>query len=937
MSMKTLSINRLIAFVLVIGLCAGNLARAADAKVTAFLADAQARFDKRDYPGAIIQLKNVLQIDPKTLPALVLLGKSLLRANDPAGAEVTLNEAMLRGADKAELLPLIAQALIAQGKQKQVFEQGQFSATDLPGATRAQLLLLRAGASADVGELRDAMKFIDAARVLDPHSPDSWVAEVPVRIRLRQFKEASFAVERATAMAPNSAGALYQKGSVSHVEGNLAAALAAYGKAITADPDHIGALLARAGIYIDQKRAADAVKDLDELRRISPSDPRAAYLRALLAERDKKPEEVRLALVEITEMLDQVPLDYIRFRPQVLMLNGLAHFGLNEPEKAKVYFEAFQKVQPDAPTAKMLAQIYLRGTDHDRAVDVLEKYLKAQPSDGQAMALLGSALMAKGQTARAASLMQQALQTRESPEFRKVLGLSLMQSGQTGNAIRELETAFKNDPRQIQAATTLIPLYFRSGQPTKAIAMAERLAKLQPMNAGFQNLLGMVKANAGNVPAARLAFEQAVKIKPDFTQANLNLARMDIAGKSYGAAIGRLSMILKAEPKNAEAMYEMATISDRQSNRAEAIAWLDKAYKLSGPRELRWGLALSDYHLRQGNAPAALLAAKSAAAKEPEDLLGLLALARAQLANKDIASAKSTLNLATRVGDFNPKVQVDIALMQIAANNMPGAIYSLEKAQSKEPDFLPALVLQTDLDLRQGDTAKAEKRARDILATHPKLAVGHSLLGDIAQTRGQSTAAVDAYRRAHSLQPSTDTFQRLYQALGNQEGGKPASLIAAQWLKTNPKDARAHRVVADNLARNGNFAAAKSAYTALLKIAPEDSLALNNLANVLLQLKDPEAVKVAERAVAKSPGSANAGDTLGWALLQNGQVERALKVLKDARQRDPASAEIRYHLAAALAQTGNKKEAREELDLALKDGRPFEGSAAAADLRKTLN
>jgi cellulose synthase operon protein C len=935
--MKSLPISHLFAVLLALGMCLPNFAQGADARTAAFFADAKSRFDKRDYPGAIIQLKNVLQIDPKDLPALVLLGKSLLRANDPAGAEVTLNEALSRSGDRAELLPLIAQSLIAQGKQKQVFEQGRFSATDLPGATRAQLLLLRAGASADVGELREAMKFIDSARVLDPYTPDSWVAEVPVRIRLRQFKEAGIAVERATAMAPNSADTLYQRASVYHVEGNSAAALAAYDKAIKADPDHIGALLARAGIYIDQKRAADAARDLDELRRISPTDPRAAYLRALLAERDKKPEEVRVALVEITEMLDQVPLDYIRFRPQVLMLNGLAHFGLNEPEKAKVYFEAFQKVQPDAPTAKMLAQIYLRGTDHDRAVDVLEKYLKAQPTDGQAMALLGSALMAKGQTARAASLMQQALQTRESPEFRKVLGLSLMQSGQTGNAIKELETAFKNDPRQIQAATTLIPLYFRSGQPTKAIAMAERLAKLQPANAGFQNLLGMVKANAGSLPAARLAFEQAVKIKPDFTQANLNLARIEIAEKSYSAASGRLSAILKAEPKNAEAMYEMATISDRQGNRAQAIAWLDKAYNQSGPRELRWGLALSNYHLRQGNAPAALMAAKGVAAKEPEDLLGLMALARAQLANKDIAGAKSTLNVATRVGDFNPKIQVDIALMQIAANNMPGALYSLEKAQSKEPDFLPALVLQTDLDLRQGDAIKAEKRAREILGKYPKLAVGHSLLGDIAQARGQSTAAIEAYRRAHSLQASTDTFQRLYQALGNLESGRPASLMAAQWLKANPKDARAHRVVADSLARNGNYAAAKSAYTALLRIVPEDGLALNNLANVLLQLKDPESVKVAEQAVAINPAYASASDTLGWALLQNGQVDRALKVLKEAKQRDPASAEIRYHLAAALAQSGNKKEARDELDLALKDGRPFDGSAAAAELRKTLN
>ena len=55
-------------------------------------------------------------------------------------------------------------------------------------------------------------------------------------------------------------------------------------------------------------------------------------------------------------------------------------------------------MQGDAPTAKLLAQIYLRTANFDKAVDVLERYLKAQPADGQAMALLGSALMGKGQT-----------------------------------------------------------------------------------------------------------------------------------------------------------------------------------------------------------------------------------------------------------------------------------------------------------------------------------------------------------------------------------------------------------------------------------------------------------------------------------------------------------------------------------------------------------
>jgi len=618
------------------------------------------------------------------------------------------------------------------------------------------------------------------------------------------------------------------------------------------------------------------------------------------------------------------------------MLNGLAHFGLNEREKAKQYLEAFQKVQGNTPASKLLAQIYLGESNVDRAIEVLELYLKSQAADGQAMTLLGSALMAKGQHVRAASLMQQALQTKDAPEFRTVLGLSLLRSGQTVNAVKELEAALKADPRQTQAATSLIGLYLRGGQAAKAVPVAETLVKQQPNNAEYANLLGMAKGQSGNLAGAKAAFEQAIKLNDAFTQPKLNLARLEIASQAYDAAALRLGAILKADEKNAEAMFEMASLSDRKGQAAETQRWLEKANDLSGPKEIRWGLALSDFHLRNGRSGPALEAVKRVSAKAPDDLSILMAYAKAQLAGGDITGAKSTLTSATRVADYSPQLQVQIAVLQMAANNVSGAAYSLDKALSSQPDFLPAMALMTDVELRQGDPTKAEKRARKIMEQHPKRAIGYSLLGDVAVARGQAPAALDNYRRAHQTEPSSETLLRLFRALARQDGGKPAQQLADQWIKAHPKDIGVQKALADNYASAGNFTVARTHYENLLKLVPSDSEVLNNLANVLLRLKDPGAIKIAEQAVAKAPNNPNAIDTLGWALFQGGQVDRALQLLRDARLRDPASPEIRYHLAAVLAQTGRKTEAREELESALKAGRTFESTAQATALLKTL-
>jgi len=698
----------------------------------------------------------------------------------------------------------------------------------------------------------------------------------------------------------------------------------------------VEARVARIGIAMDQRRFADAAKDVVELQALVPSEPRGAYLKALLAEHDGNVVATQAALKQVTDLLDPVPIDFIRYRPQMLMLNGLAHFGQNQGEKAKQYLEAFQRVQKDSPVSKLLARLYMADGNGSQAIGVLEPYLRVQPSDGQALTLLASAYMAMGRNAKAAALMQDALKNQDSPAFRTALGLSLVGDGKAENGIAELEAAYKKDPKQIHAAVTLAQLYIRGNQARKAVPIAEQLAKAYPSSAIYHNLLGMALGQSGNIAASRTAFERAIQIDGKFTQAQLNLARLEIATKSYDAASNRLGDLLKADPKLGEALHELAIISDRKGQPADAQRWLEKARDSAIGRDVRWDLALVDFHLRYGRPGAAVDAAKSASSKNPEDLPTILAYSRASLANGDSVGAKSALNSATRYAEYDAPLQVQIAELQLVANNPGGANYSLDKALSSRPNYMPAQALLVRVELRQGEVAKAEKRARDILTQNPKLAVGHTLLGDIAMARGHVSAAIDAYRRSHDMESSTASVMRLFGALARQDGGAPAKELAQQWLKTHPRDLAVHKALANAHARSGNYTAAREKYQTALKLKPEDAEALNNLANVQIRLKDPSAVKTAEAALASAPGNALITDTLGWALFHNGQTEKALQLLRDARLRQPSNPDIRYHLAAVLAHMGRKTEARAELDAALVSGSAFESAADARGLKLSL-
>ena len=920
-----------LACVLSLAAAAGH---AADPKASQFYEDALVRYEKKDLTGAIIQLKNAIKIDPTMLPVQMLLGRVLLANGEVGAAEVAFNEALKLGVNRVEVILPLAEAVTAQGKPDQLLSQPRFAHADLPADIKAKLLLIKAGAASDLGQAREAIKYLEEARTLNAGDSDSWAAEVPIRIRARQMAEAKVAGDKAVALDPKSPRAAYQQASVAHVSGDLKTAVAMYTRTLALKPGHVDALVARAGLYVDLNQMTEAAADVQAARKADPKDPRSAYLSALLNERQGNAAETKKQLNEVTNLLDPLPLEFIRYRPQLLMLGGMSHFGLDQYEKAKPYLEMVLRTDANSPVSKLLARIYLRERRTDKAVEALDTYLRTHPNDRQAIMLLASSQMAMGRYARSAQLMDEALKKGDDPSMRALLGISLVRAGKYSTAAAELEATLKKDPGQIQAGVALAGLYIASGQGTKAVDVAQALVKRQPQNPGLVSLLGSAMASKGDAAGARAAFEQAVKLDPKFTEPQLNLARLDIDERAFDSANKRLNALLVKDEKNIEVVMEIARLYNASGRPDEAQRWLQRADDGSGER-LQPGLQLIDFHLARGRPDLAREPLKRLQNKAPEALAVLLAQARVQLANKEVNEAKATLTRAATLVSFDAPALTQIAELQVRAGNAPGAAHALDKALATQPTHLRARALRSNVYLLQGDPTKAEELARSVLASDPKAAIGHSLMGDIARFRNQLPAAAEAYKRAHAIEQTSESLLRVFSVLDiNQHAA--AVVLAEQWLRGKPDDVRVWRALADAQARAGDMKAARASYENVIKRSPQDADALNNLANVLIVLKDPSAQQVAEQALKIKPEAPYIIGTAGWAAFNAKQPERALQLLRDARLRDPNNPATRYFLGAVLAQQGRKTEAREELEAALRGGKGFAYAKEAEDLLKTL-
>ena len=121
-----------------------------------------------------------------------------------------------------------------------------------------------------------------------------------------------------------------------------------------------------------------------------------------------------------------------------------------------------------------------------------------------------------------------------------------------------------------------------------------------------------------------------------------------------------------------------------------------------------------------------------------------------------------------------------------------------------------------------------------------------------------------------------------------------------------------------------------------MKIAPDNPIALNNLAWLYQRAGDPRALSFAERAATALPDSPEAADTLGWILVQERNLTRGIKLLERAHRDAGADPSIAYHYAYTLVETGSVAPAREILKRLLAAPRKFEEREKAELLQQKI-
>jgi predicted Zn-dependent protease len=874
------------------------------------LTQAQALLAKGDVHAAVLVLREAVQRHPGNTTAHMRLAMVQLMLGDPLAAERELRAARAAGYKGTDLMPLLARALLAQKRGKEVL--AGFVPDGLPPADAADLLVTRGMAALAAGNLEAARDSAEAAERLAPQLPAASLLAARTAVAAHEPGWALAWVDRALTLSPDMTDALLLKAGILRAEGRPAEALPLLDKAVAtakAPVEMASARLSRAGALLAEGEDAKAMADLDALLKQVPKSPGGHYLRLLAQVRAKDWHAADASLQTLQPLLSRLP------RGEYYL--ALVKANLGQLAQASDAIEHYTSRAPGDPDGwRLRARIDLLAGRKEKAAEALAKVTGLAPE-------------------KLAEDLPAAEARAETPQALTRLASLQIDAGDAAAAAHDLERSLETVSTPADVAARAVMAALREGDIERAGA-ALRTLQEQPGAAPERvaTLTGAVRLAELDLDGARTAFAAALKVAPESLALQVDLARVLLLQGQATEAKALLAPLLEKAPANPLVLGTMLDIYavERQPDRARAAIAAARAAQPNNPALILTDAALET---RLGN-PAG-------------------ALAKLEAAPADLARSPQVLALKARLlldqGRSKEAITADQLLLQAAPGNVAARRELADLLLADHQDEAAVAVIREGLKVRPGNSVllqayvtvtyrvsglDAALALADALRRDPaNLPAAQLLKGTVYMAANRPADAAAAFAAERAVAPFGGLI--LAEAAALKAAGQAGQMRALlrDWVARQPDPA-----VSDALAtleiENSHFDAAVSALQDVLAARPEDVMALNNLAWVYQQLHDPKALALARRAYLLAPANGQIADTLGWILTQQGQPATGALLLRQAAARLPQDPGIQYHLAVALNDAGQRQQASEVLNAILSQDVAFGERDAARQLQQQL-
>jgi tetratricopeptide (TPR) repeat protein len=707
-----------------------------------------------------------------------------------------------------------------------------------------------------------------------------------------KFKEASILYRRALQKDLRFGEAYYRLGLTDLKLGAYGDAAHMLQRAVDLQPTNADAATKLADLYMlaaaqDAQHSADYQKEVNELaahlidKALDPYDGHRFYGQLALVKKDPAGAVKEFALAErVKPLQSDLALAYFEALAENNQLADAENLGRKFVDENKSFGPMYDLMYLHFARANRLAD----------AQEVLQLKSSNNPAVPNYILQLAAHYFITKQRPEMDALMQRLSDEKQFPSGHLLAGdFYYFRLREFELARQQYEAGLKAFPKdKATYQKRMVELYANTGRPGDANQLVAAILKDNPKDSDAIAMRAALMLSTGDrrqISQAAIDLQGLVTKNPENHLLRFNLARALIAKGDIEQGRIQLEQAVRLRSDFLVARELLGRVYLMRGDTGKALQESDEIVKLD-KNNLQAHLIRSSALLTIHDAGEARKELEYITRTYPNNSDARYQVGYLAWQDKDYKRAEQIFGDLHKANPKDFRGLVGIVETLASQGHLPEAVTQMEAAVAAEPARL-------DLQLALGNLYVRTERYNDAVKTF------QSLLDKEPASADVMFRLAETERRKGELNTSIDLFRKCNQAA-------PNNTICALQLG----------LLLDGVGRRDQ---AKPVYEQILKVNPDEPVALNNLAFIKAEEGGDldQALTMAQRARQKVPTSNEIADTLGWIYIKKNLSEDAVRVFSDLVEKSPRDYHFHYHYGMALLQKGDRISARKELQMAL--------------------
>jgi tetratricopeptide (TPR) repeat protein len=375
--------------------------------------------------------------------------------------------------------------------------------------------------------------------------------------------------------------------------------------------------------------------------------------------------------------------------------------------------------------------------------------------------------------------------------------------------------------------------------------------------------LGKLELTMGRAAEAAKLFQKAAALVPDDGKPLSLLGYLAVRSQAFDRAIEFYEGALRRDASLVRVYANLARAYERQANPAEAVVTLRRGLKVA-PRDIDMRLYLADICLSRAQYDLAEEQLETILDIDPGRTEAIILMSTVNRLEGDVEEAIELLETGLERDSTDVAIKRQLGLLLLDSGESDKVIAYLEAAMSQDPDEPEVCYALASAYREHGDEALAQLMLKYFghLRNHYKEIVAH--------------------RSALSL---------------------------------NRSDSQAFFDLGILYAHLGRLEAARQSFAYCLRMRPDHIEALNEIGGIYLRRRDlHQAIVTLGEVVSRDSTYARAWESLGSALMFNGDPDKARGALERAVQLDKTAADPHMALAQIYRMQGHDSQAKRHIE-----------------------